>query len=110
MNAQHRADQPPRAIALPHPATGAGSLQKMTLLALLSIPVLAAAASFGKAQDMSWLGGNWYGVVAVFGVPAALGVFCWVAVHNMLGARARQDRARQNARQLPGMRTARRPF
>jgi hypothetical protein len=77
---------------------------------LLSIPALAVTASFGRTQDMSWLGGNWYGVVAVFGVPAALGVFCWVAVHNRLGARARAERARQNARQLPGMRTARRPF
>ena len=60
---------------------------------------------------MSWLGENWYGVVAVFGIPAGLGIICWVAVHNMLGARARYERRRQNARQVPGARvTARRPF
>jgi hypothetical protein len=65
---------------------------------------------FGKAQDMSWLGGNWYGVLAFFGIPAALGIVCWFGAHSMLGARARQERARQNARQAPSTRTARRPF
>ncbi|MCB8883327.1 hypothetical protein ACELLULO517_23965 [Acidisoma cellulosilytica] len=59
---------------------------------------------------MSWLGGNWYGVIAFFGIPAGLGILCWVAVHNMLGSRARHDRARQHARQVPQPRTVRRPF
>lgn len=79
-------------------------------LALLSSPLPALLAGFGKAQDMSWLGGNWYGVVAFFGIPAALGIICWVGVHNVLGARARHERARQAARRPPPSRTAHRPF
>ncbi|WP_459676737.1 hypothetical protein [Acidisoma sp. 7E03] len=50
---------------------------------------------------MSWLGGTWYGVIAVFGVPALLGILCWTGAHYMIGARHRQERARE---------TRRRPF
>jgi hypothetical protein len=77
------------------------SPQKKTSLALLSIPALAVAASYGRTQDMSWLGGNWYGVIAFFGIPALLGILCWTGAHYVIGARHRHERARE---------TRRRPF
>ncbi|GAB0119115.1 hypothetical protein Acid7E03_31870 [Acidisoma sp. 7E03] len=102
-----------RAIALPPARNGADwsvtsnktvqdpSLNEKTSLALLSLPLPALAAGLGKAHDMSWLGGTWYGVIAVFGVPALLGILCWTGAHYMIGARHRQERARE---------TRRRPF
>lgn len=44
---------------------------------------------------MSWLGGNWYGVIAFFGIPALLGILCWTGAHYVIGARHRHERARE---------------
>ncbi|HTI01324.1 MAG TPA: hypothetical protein VL752_10310 [Acidisoma sp.] len=44
---------------------------------------------------MSWLGGNWYGVVAFFGIPALLGILCWTGAHYVIGARTRHERERE---------------
>jgi hypothetical protein len=107
-----KTDRPPpparaRAIALPLAWNGAHSsrdrnktVQEKTVhhkiwLALLLLPLPAVAAGLGKAQDMSWLGGNWYGVIAVFGVPALLGILCWTGAHYVIGARHRHERARE---------------
>lgn len=104
--------QPARAIALPPGPIGAHStrdrnktlqdktvqdkiIQDKNWLALPLLPLPAVAAGPGKAQDMSWLGGNWYGVVAFFGIPALLGVLCWTGAHYVIGARHRQERARE---------------
>lgn len=97
--------QPParaRAIALPLTQNGAHSsrnrnktVQDKTWLAWLLLPLPVLAAGFGKAHDMSWLGGNWYGVVAFFGVPAVLGILCWTGAHYVIGARHRHERARE---------------
>lgn len=97
--------QPParaRAIALPLAQNGAHSsrnrnktLHDRTWLALLLLPLPVLAAGFGKARDMSWLGGNWYGVVAFFGIPALLGILCWSGAHYVIGARHRHERARE---------------
>lgn len=91
-----------RAIALPLARNGAHSsrtrnktVQDKNSLALLLLPLPALAAGLAKAQDMSWLGGNWYGVIAVFGVPALLGILCWTGAHYVIGARHRHERARE---------------
>jgi hypothetical protein len=44
---------------------------------------------------MSWLVANWYGVCALFAAPALVGILCWIVAHNVIGARERQDRARE---------------
>jgi hypothetical protein len=91
-----------RAIALPFARNGAHSsrnrnktVQGKTWLALLLLPLPALAAGLGKEQDMSWLGGNWYGVVAFFGIPALLGILCWTGAHYVIGARTRHERERE---------------
>lgn len=86
---------PHRQLSVTAAQSRAYSSQKKTLLALLSLPLPVLAAGLGKAHDMSWLGGNWYGVLAVFGVPALLGILCWTGAHYMIGARHRQERARE---------------
>ncbi|WP_459695050.1 hypothetical protein [Acidisoma sp. C75] len=74
---------------------------------------------------MSWLGGHWYGVLAFFGIPAILGILCWIGIHAAIVRRARHERAREARRRpppdplpqaylpqdrLPGPRTSHRPF
>jgi hypothetical protein len=55
---------------------------------------------------MSWLVANWYGVFAVFAAPAMVGILCWIVAHTVIGARERQDRARE-ARKLGDFRLSR---
>lgn len=69
--------------------------QDRVSLALLALPLPAVTAGLGKAHSMSWLGGNWYGVIAFFGIPAALGILCWTGAHYVIGARHRHERARE---------------
>lgn len=104
--------QASRVIALPPARIGAHSSRNknetgeqkhgptQALLASLWLTVPAVWAGLGKAQDMSWLGGNWYGVIAFFGIPAALGILCWTGVHYLISARHRHERARE-ARHRP---------
>lgn len=44
---------------------------------------------------MSWFAANWFGVFAVFAVPAALGILCWLVAHAIIGAAERHDRERE---------------
>jgi hypothetical protein len=48
---------------------------------------------------MSWLVGNWYGVIAFFGAPAIAGIAFWVIAHRIIGQRERDHRERE-ARKL----------
>jgi hypothetical protein len=48
---------------------------------------------------MSWLAANWYGVLALFGAPAIVGIGFWVIAHRIIGKRERDDRDRE-ARKL----------
>jgi hypothetical protein len=44
---------------------------------------------------MSWLAANWFGVCAVFAAPAAVGIFCWVVAHYVMGEGERHYRERE---------------
>jgi hypothetical protein len=71
---------------------------------------LGLLPSLGKAQAMSWLVANWYGVFALFGAPLVVGIGFWAIAHRVIGKRERHDRERE-ARKLDAFqlsRTARR--
>jgi hypothetical protein len=48
---------------------------------------------------MSWLAANWYGVLALFGAPAFVGIGFWVIAHRIIAGRDRTARDRE-ARKL----------
>lgn len=58
---------------------------------------------------MSWLGGDWYGVLAFFGIPAVIGIGCWVIAHSVMGMGERHAREREARRRLPLPHASRRP-
>ena len=47
---------------------------------------------------MSSLTANWYGVIAMFGTPAIVGIVLWIVAHRLQGQRDRVDRERQARR------------
>ncbi len=50
---------------------------------------------------MSWLVANWFGVLAMFGAPAIVGVFGWLAVLTARRTAERHARERAARRHIP---------